>query len=334
MAWLDKYKKNANSGKKTLRKNKQTGSKQTSKADEFWQCKECKVIFKDDADMILECDGGCGHYFCAKCISMPREQYTTLQRLDCFWFCPICAKKFKGQDGESNLLTDKLLNSLNEKFETLESKFQNKLNSMLNDLPEKVNKTWAEVVSENDIISNSANKLSVPVCNVKEVIKETMLTHEKEIQDREARETNIILHNVVENNDTNFSKTNDIDFVNNLFKNVLKIEDIETPKSSYRLGKQQENTLKSRPLKVCLKTKSDKYKVMASLHRLKEAGEGFNKLSVTDDMTIEERKIRKEKVIEAKNLEEKESENGKWIFRVRGPPWDLKILKLRKRVII
>ena len=42
-------------------------------------------------DRVLECDRSCEH-FCPKCIDMSDVQYKTLQRLECFWYCPSCVE--------------------------------------------------------------------------------------------------------------------------------------------------------------------------------------------------------------------------------------------------
>ena len=50
---------------------------------------------------------------------------------------------------------------------------------------------------------------------------------------------------------------------------------------------------------------------------------------VDHDMTPEERKLNRELYLEAKRQEEADS-SGEWIYRVRGPPWGRKVVKLRK----
>ena len=44
-------------------------------------------------------------------------------------------------------------------------------------------------------------------------------------------------------------------------------------------------------------------------------------------MTKEERQIVKEKVTEAK---EKSQQSTNWVFKIRGPPWNLREVKFRK----
>ena len=70
---------------------------------------------------------------------------------------------------------------------------------------------------------------------------------------------------------------------------------------------------------------------MVRLPRLKDADEPFKNLSISNDLTTEERDLIKKQVEMAKNREEKENEGGKYIFRVRGPPWNLRIVRLEAK---
>ena len=93
--------------------------------NESWTCSVCKVKFVDDDDHILECDGGCGQYFCAKCIELPVEQYETLQRPDCFWFCPECVleqnKQQQKLEGDRTIkMQSKFMEDMDTKFNDLE----------------------------------------------------------------------------------------------------------------------------------------------------------------------------------------------------------------------
>ena len=46
-------------------------------------------------------------------------------------------------------------------------------------------------------------------------------------------------------------------------------------------------------------------------------------------MTKEEREQNKKLLTEAKKLQDEDQ--GNWTYKVRGPPWDLKIVKLRTK---
>ena len=81
----------------------------------------------------------------------------------------------------------------------------------------------------------------------------------------------------------------DKDFVTELMKEVLDIEfHDEDIKSMFRLGKWvNETTL--RPIMIQFKERSQKNKVMESLSKLKTEPERFKNLSVTHDLTEDER---------------------------------------------
>jgi len=74
-------------------------------------------------------------------------------------------------------------------------------------------------------------------------------------------------------------------------------------KSVSRLGKREPN--KTRPIKVVLHNVRDKEKVMRSLSKLK-GNESFNGVRITDDYTIEERKLVNSWIDKAKQKNEDE----------------------------
>jgi len=67
-----------------------------------------------------------------------------------------------------------------------------------------------------------------------------------------------------------------------------------------------------------------------SLYKLANADRHIQQLSVTHDMTKNERsKIQRKKVEEAKQKEREET--GEYIWQVRGAPGSLKVVRLRQR---
>ena len=89
-----------------------------------------------------------------------------------------------------------------------------------------------------------------------------------------------------------------------------------------RLGKNKEENVK-RPLLITVKDERMKESIFSKLANLKDSE--YNVLSFTHDMTKLEREHFKKMVVEAKRLEA--DSVGKFRFRVRGPPWDMKIFK-------
>ena len=91
-----------------------------------------------------------------------------------------------------------------------------------------------------------------------------------------------------------------------------------------RLGKREEGThhpeFKSRTTKNNM--------VMESMSKLKSAKAKYKQLSIIHDMTQKERTQCKLLVQEAKDKEQQGQEE--WIYRVRCPPTDLRIIKMKK----
>ena len=84
---------------------------------------------------------------------------------------------------------------------------------------------------------------------------------------------------------------------------------------------------KNRPLLLELKNPLLKNQMTESLSKLHDANKVFKRLSIAHDMTKVERMLVKKLVDEAKEREKKE---GKYMFKVRGSPENMKIVKINK----
>jgi hypothetical protein len=157
-------------------------------------------------------------------------------------------------------------------------------------------------------------------------------TQAKEERDKEERRNNIILYRVPESNKATYEdrKKEDQEFVTALIQQGLSIPEarVEDLRKAIRLGKKEAG--KDRPLLIELPDRGTKNYMMERLQHLKNAEERFNKVVFAHDMTILERDECKKLVEEAK-IKESEDHSGEWVYRVRGPPGQMKILKLRKR---
>ena len=74
----------------------------------------------------------------------------------------------------------------------------------------------------------------------------------------------------------------------------------------------------------------DKRKIMACLYKLKNASEDFNNISVSNDLTTEERQERQNLVQEAKCKREEGGQN-QGPFRIRGPPGKMRIVWIEEK---
>jgi len=68
---------------------------------------------------------------------------------------------------------------------------------------------------------------------------------------------------------------------------------------------------------------------MESAYKLKNAEDKFKNVSITHDLTKQERAECKVLVAEAKTKQDVET--GEWIWRVRGAPGMMKIVRIPKR---
>ena len=69
---------------------------------------------------------------------------------------------------------------------------------------------------------------------------------------------------------------------------------------------------------------------MESLFKLKQSEQKFRQIVIAHDMTKAEREHCRNLVADARDMATDDM-SGEFIYRVRGPPGDMKILKLRKR---
>ena len=183
-------------------------------------------------------------------------------------------------------------------------------------------------------VSVSLGNVNADIHQVQLDIQETRV-EAAEQRDKEARRNNIILYKVPEseagrNEDRN---KQDITFCLKLFNNCLQAgineEDLV---NVFRLGKRPEPGVSSgpRPLMVQLVSYNLKNLIMESLYKLRNGEQRFKSIVVAHDMTKLEREQCKELVAEARNMAAQDS-LGEYLYRVRGPPGEMKILKFRRR---
>ena len=158
-------------------------------------------------------------------------------------------------------------------------------------------------------------------------MKQTVANVSAEIKDREGRRRNIIIHKVKEPN-TNVKTERseaDIQFVIDLAKDISVTLNRGDFVDAVRLGKRSEV---DRPLLVTMfreEKKSDIFRNLAKLRNTK-----FKDISINHDMTKLEREQNKKLVAEAKDMASNDK-SGLWYYRVRGPPWERKIVQVPRQ---
>ena len=213
---------------------------------------------------------------------------------------------------------ESLASFIEEKFEALEEKFENKINHLAqaNRDAEVVKNSWAQ-------IAETANNTPI---DFRLVVKEALETQKKEEAEKDQREMSLIIYRAEESteNDGEKRKQHDKKFFNDMCVDALGIGEVKT-KDIRRLGKIEKG--KTRPLRITFETKRGKELVIGNAKKLAHAESYFKNTSISYDYSKEERDKIKEKVEEAKEMQKNDLN---WVYKVRGPPWDLKIKKFQK----
>ena len=204
----------------------------------------------------------------------------------------------------SATILDKVTQIIDDKLSHVGDQFQT-----IATIPEKLNenyKTFKDVLSQNIPTQHE-------ISNIKELMVEERNEQLVQERERKLRAANIIIHGVNEAPDSQATELDDQEYVTALFQRIGVYTE---PENVTRLGKSEES--KTRPLKVKLKTETEKELVMARLPNLKNAEDRFRKIRVTDDYTIQEREEIKKWVLKAK--EKNVNEKGNFTWRARGTP--------------
>ena len=196
-------------------------------------------------------------------------------------------------------------NAVEQRIEGIELKIDEILNKIsVPDTKDHLSnkESYAQALSKNIITRNEFKKI----------------LHEKTVEERKIKstESNIIIHGIMEFIEDAKEKLEQDDkrTVTNTFKSmglnisVVKVERIGV------FTKEREENQRYRPIKVHLESKEAKIKVLQNLKKLKE----FD-LRITEDLTVQERKLVKEwSDLAKKRNQENTDKSFKW--RVRGSP--------------
>lgn len=179
-------------------------------------------------------------------------------------------------------------------------------------------------------VNTKLSTFSTELQGVQKAISEVKHVVEEE-NDKENRRNNIILYNVAESAEGNVeSKYKEDKLIFLQLMNALSTGvDEEDIKKMLRLGRKNENG-KPRPLLVQLGCRLAKNLIMDSLFRLKNIDAKFKGITVSHDMTKNERDECKKLVDEAKQKESQDV-SGEWIYRVRGLPGQMRIISIKKK---
>jgi len=233
--------------------------------------------------------------------------------------------------------SDKLVKSTHQQTITLHKDVEIEMNKTKAEVSNKLKEifegqesgSWSEIVKRE--VTSSLNNVSEDIQAVQNTLTETK-TQVNEQRDKESRRNNIVIYRIPESTEARSEDRNkeDVSFCMQLFNNALQAgmteEDIV---NVFRLGRRTENG-DPRPLMVQLGRYTSKNIVMESLYKLRGADRKFKSVVIAHDMTLAEREDCKRLVTEAKDLAAADT-SGEYLYRVRGLPGQMKVLKIRVR---
>ena len=164
-----------------------------------------------------------------------------------------------------------------------------------------------------------------------EVIKILLKDRDNEEFERLRKRNCIVIHNLPES--TKISpedqKKEDIKNFTELCRSYCKINFAEECiAGALRLGKKTEG--KERPLLISLMEKNKRREITENYNKIREAPGPFNKVLICSFMTRDVLAKKLKLVKEAKEMTLKDDPD-KMIFVVRGPPWNLRIVREKRK---
>ena len=197
---------------------------------------------------------------------------------------------------------------------------------------------WSDVVKQE--ISKNISGLDSKVVDLERSVEDEKqkLDHERE---KFKKRDNVILYNMPENLELghwSHQQKEDESFVVELMSFLLDDDfELREIKKLTRLGRRnfltadKPESIPLRPVLIEFCNGTTKNAVMQSLSRLKRAEDKFRKIIISHDMTKLERHECKQLVLQAKEME-LQDQSGEYIYRVRGLPGKMKVVKWRRRM--
>ena len=213
---------------------------------------------------------------------------------------------------------------LEEKIERLiQEKIKTNIDTVDENLVKKIDSMIEDKIKENPIQNSTRN---VQMVSPGTYMKTTVKNVANELKEKEKRMHNIIIFGLqvpVTDNETSRNEADKSNFVEFITKNLEIVLGKEDIKENFRLGRydSKDNNSKTLPLMIVLKSLEMKEKIFKNLYKLR----GKRDVTFNHDYTRLEREENKKLQEEAKDLTKNDPGS---MYRVRGPPWDRKIVKL------
>ncbi|CAG2202747.1 unnamed protein product [Mytilus edulis] len=338
--------------------------------EEAWTCAKCTKIFKEPEAQLMECQRCKEHFCisCLKKTKAEYSMLCKTDAMWFCGKCRIVMEQHAVTDIEIEKRCKQIMESYEERITSLEKTVENKCDEdkvkqivceeikSCNEemvkimVKEEVSKIEAPITEEGcdedkvkAIITEEISKIQKPdnkgdsdstnneidkaAKNITR--KETVTNVLEEINERKSRENNLIIFGIpeIDEESKEVRENTDKERLNELFKDCKIQLDKENLKTIKRLGKFNKEKL-NRPILVKLLSAEPKITLFRNIHYIK-TNPKYAKVGVSNDLTQAEREQEKRLWDQAKKQTEEEI-SGDYHFRVRGPPWARKVVRLKK----
>ena len=272
-----------------------------------YPCGTCNLECKDGSVSCFKC--GCW-YHADYCSGVAANVLRCLQKTaGLIWLCKNCEESGKdllrnGPDNSNeigsklaciqNHLTEQHLNE-NKLEHTVQKIIEERILDFQQKLEIKINLVIEKQHQIPEQIKTSLQKSNVPpsIPNMKKIMKETLQQQEREKEDNEKLENNLVHFHVPESKLGNPKEreNEDLQVFNQFCAEGLRVPMDESQIDKViRLGKiSNEDAARPRPLKIVLKEKKDKVNIFRALRNLKQAELQFQRISVSHDYSRQTR---------------------------------------------
>ena len=279
-----------------------------------WICETCSEARITKLKPIMK---NCDTLFfaCRNCVTSSGDEGIAVS-------CATASDKVEG-DG-TKIVNDHLVSPMKVLLTEHVSQIENKIDKIIEKkLESRLPVTVPDGLSPVDQQSNSVKGLLKVPEEIRKIMKDAKNDDKVEENEQAKRSINFIIHGAEEiGHDVKSKEKNDKEYIEDILKHLgLKSK----PASVIRIGDSKKSN--SRPIKITMKSKDDKYAIMSRLGRLKNTEDDFGKISITEDYTQSEREMIKSWSSKAK---EKSAGDKDFIYKVRGDPKNgLKLVRFK-----
>lgn len=301
-------------------------------------CGICNKICKAN-DNALDCDD-CSVWYHTACVGIPDAVYEfyceeKMAKLQFYWKCATCCTKPKSpmEDQMSKYMeeTNKTLVTMQKEIQGMKKIIKDEKSQQPEWAKEEIGSlkklmkedkaqpvSWAQVAAVGVKDTKALNKFATCVANKQKSINE----------DRQARENKVIIFNMKEEKEEKDTLKSKVESL------CLDVECEKKPTNVERLGQikpEKPVTENPRPIKVSFNSNFDKRIFLSKLRNLK-GNNKYQNVRIQHDMSFEDRNENKRLLKEVYELNQHEDKDGKsmYKYKVRGPPWAMNIVRVKK----